>query len=169
MKNEVFIDTSGFYALLAIDDDRHAQAKACLAKASVRRTRFLTTDYVLDETATLLKARGKAILLVPFFERVFASKSCRIAWTDAERFNQTRIFFLIPWTCGRTDFQPTNMPLIAPMWNTPPPSNRARSQTVPILPSALKLHKNRVNRHTLRLAAPRPDLSDASIGLFAAL
>lgn len=94
MKNEVFIDTSGFYALLAIDDDRHAQAKACLEKAAARRTRFLTTDYVLDETATLLKARGKAKLLVPFFERVFASKSCRIVWTDAERFYQTRIFFL---------------------------------------------------------------------------
>ncbi len=94
MKGEIFIDTSGFYALLAQDDDRHAQAKAYLKKAASRRARFLTTDYVLDETATLLKARGKSELLAPFFERVFASRSCRIAWTDAERFHQTQLFFL---------------------------------------------------------------------------
>jgi hypothetical protein len=30
MRNEVFIDMSGFYALLAGDDDRHAQAAAYL-------------------------------------------------------------------------------------------------------------------------------------------
>ena len=94
MKSEVFLDTSGFYALLAKEDDRHAQAAAYLERAAGARTRFVTTDYVLDETATLLKARGRSGLLVPFFDRVFASKSCRVVWTDAERFHQTRAFFL---------------------------------------------------------------------------
>ncbi len=94
MKNEVFLDTSGFYALLAADDDRHGEAKAYLQKAAALRVRFLTTDYILDETATLLKARGRTELLGPFFERVLASKSCRIAWTDAEQFQRTRLFFL---------------------------------------------------------------------------
>jgi predicted nucleic acid-binding protein len=94
MKSEVFIDTSGFYALLASEDDRHAEAAAYLHSAAARRTRFVTTDYVLDETATLLKARGRSSLLVPFFDRIFSSRSCRIAWTDAERFQQTRLFFL---------------------------------------------------------------------------
>jgi len=63
---------------------------------------FVTTDYILDETATLLKARGQSALLAPFFDRIFASSSCRVAWTDAERFQQTRIFFLKhrdqPWS-----------------------------------------------------------------------
>ena len=94
MKNEVFIDTSGFYALLAGDDDRHAQAAAYLQNAARKRIRFVTTDYVLDETATLLKARGRISLLAPFFESIFASHSCRVAWTDADRFHQTRQFFL---------------------------------------------------------------------------
>ena len=94
MKSEVFIDTSGFYALLARDDDRHAQAASYLQKAAGKRIRFVTTDYVLDETATLLKARGKISLLVPLFERIFNSNSCRVAWTDADRFHQTRQFFL---------------------------------------------------------------------------
>jgi|WetSurMetagenome_2_1015567.scaffolds.fasta_scaffold13994_4 uncharacterized protein len=94
MKNEVFIDTSGFYALLAGDDDRHVQAAAYLRNAAAKRIRFVTTDYVLDETATLLKARGRILLLEPFFERIFGSNSCRVAWTDADRFHQTKQFFL---------------------------------------------------------------------------
>ena len=102
MRGEVFIDTSGFYALLAGDDDRHAQAADYLRKAGVKRTRFVTTDYVLDETATLLKARGRSSLIVPFFERIFASKGCRVSWTDADRFHQTEQFFLKhrdqPWS-----------------------------------------------------------------------
>jgi uncharacterized protein len=94
MRNEVFIDTSGFYALLAGDDDRHSQAAAYLRNAAAKRIRFVTTDYVLDETATLLKARGRISLLVPFFERIFGSSSCRVAWTDGDRFQQTPRFFL---------------------------------------------------------------------------
>jgi len=77
-----------------MEDDRHAQAAAYLEKAGASGTRLFTTDYVLDETATLLKARGRSALLAPFFDRIFASKSCRVVWTDAERFQQTRLFFL---------------------------------------------------------------------------
>lgn len=102
MKGEVFLDTSGFYALLTKDDDCHERASSYLREAAAKRTRFVTTDYVLDETATLLKARGRTPLLVSFFERVFASNSCRIAWTDPDRFHSARQFFLKyhdqPWS-----------------------------------------------------------------------
>ena len=94
MKSEVFIDTSGFYALLAREDDSHAQAATYMKRAAASRTRFITTDYVLDETATLLKARGRVALLAPFFDLIFASSSCRVVWTDAERFHEARLFFL---------------------------------------------------------------------------
>jgi len=102
MRSEVFIDTSGFYALLAKKDDRHQQAVEYLQNAAESRIRFVTTDYVLDETATLLKAHGQSALLAPFLERLFASSSCRVVWTDAERYHQTRSFFLKhrdqPWS-----------------------------------------------------------------------
>jgi predicted nucleic acid-binding protein len=55
---------------------------------------MVATDYVLDETATLLVARGVAHLAQPFFERVFASQACSIVWTDAGRFAEVREFFL---------------------------------------------------------------------------
>lgn len=94
MANEIFIDTSGFYAMLASDDDRHGVAAKLVGAARKRKRGFITTDYVLDETATLLKARRKTHLIAKFFERVDQSQACRIEWTDSERFQNVRAFFL---------------------------------------------------------------------------
>ena len=94
MANEIFVDTSGFYALLIRGDDQHQAADRILREARRRKRGFVTTDYVLDETATLLKARGFVHLLGPFFETLESSQACRIEWTDSERFGETQTFFL---------------------------------------------------------------------------
>lgn len=94
MANEVFVDTSGFYAMLVKGDDRHAAVQRVLREARRRKRGFVTTDYVLDETATLLKARGLVHLLSPFFEKLDGSRALRIEWTDADRFADVRSFFL---------------------------------------------------------------------------
>lgn len=91
---ETFADTSGFYALLVRGDAAHARASAVLKRAGRERGRFVTTDYVLDETATLLKARGHGHLAPAFFDSVFASAACRVEWMDLDRFAETRRFFL---------------------------------------------------------------------------
>jgi predicted nucleic acid-binding protein len=94
MAPEIFVDTSGFYALLVRGDDKHEAARRLLQNARRRKRGFVTTDYVLDETATLLKARGFVHLLAPLFETLHASRACRVEWTDAERFSDTQAFFL---------------------------------------------------------------------------
>jgi predicted nucleic acid-binding protein len=94
MATEIFVDTSGFFALLAAKDDRHDQAVACLHAAANDAVRFVTTDYVLDEMATLLQARGMAHLLPAFFASVLESKVCRVEWMDAELFGRAKTFFL---------------------------------------------------------------------------
>ena len=94
MASEIFIDTSGFFAMLAKDDDRHAAAAKLVAAARKRKRGFVTTDYVLDETATLLKARRKTHLLATLFERLDQSRACRIEWTDSERYHDVREFFV---------------------------------------------------------------------------
>jgi len=91
---ETFVVTSGFYALLVQGDAAHARAKAVLERAARARGRFITTDYVLDEMATLLKARGHGHLAPTFFDTVFASAACRVEWMDPDAFAQTRQFFL---------------------------------------------------------------------------
>ena len=94
MASEIFIDSSGFFALLASDDDRHAAAAKIIAAAQKRKRGFVTTDYVLDETATLLKARRKIQLVLQLFDRLVRSQACRMEWTDSERFHDVRAFFL---------------------------------------------------------------------------
>ena len=94
MASEIFVDTGGFYALLVKKDGMHKKAQDLLEEGARKKTGFVTTDYVLDETATLLKARGHAHLLARFFETVFASRACRTEWMDPARFDQTQSLFL---------------------------------------------------------------------------
>lgn len=94
MEAETFVDTSGFFALLVKEDVMHARAKALLARAAQSGRRFVTTDYILDETATLLKARGQGHLTAGVFETVFMSAACRVEWMDPDRFTQTWRFFV---------------------------------------------------------------------------
>src|SRR5277367_2999160 len=91
-RTETFADTSGFYALLVRRDPMHARAKRILAAAAQTGGRFVTTDYILDETATLLKARGHGHLIDALFARVLTSSACRVEWMDPDRFEQTRRF-----------------------------------------------------------------------------
>lgn len=94
MAGEIFIDTSGFYALLVRGDDQHDRARHAMRKAAKKKQRFVTTDYVLDETATLLMARGGAPVIPALFESVSASKACRVVWMDVERFEKTKALFI---------------------------------------------------------------------------
>ncbi len=93
MAHEVFLDTSAFYALLARNDDAHAPMGRHMARAARLRHQFVTTDYVLDETATLLKARGYAHLAAAFLANILASQSCRIVWMDSDLFSTAAAFF----------------------------------------------------------------------------
>lgn len=94
METEVFVDTSGFYALLVKRDDAHVQAKKLMRKARQQKRTFVCTDYIIDETATLIKARGLGYLLNDFFDVVLHSRVCRIEWTDNDRFFATKELFL---------------------------------------------------------------------------
>jgi predicted nucleic acid-binding protein len=93
MSSVIFVDTSGLYAALVKNDEMHLKAASYLSDAAQSKKRFLTTDYVLDETATLLKARGHVRQVSALFGAIFSSVACRIEWMDRERFEQTVKFF----------------------------------------------------------------------------
>ena len=65
-----------------------------MRKAARRKQQFVTTDYVLDEAATLLMARGCSTVIPPLFLSVSASKACRVVWMDMERFEETKRLFI---------------------------------------------------------------------------
>lgn len=93
MDSEIFIDTGGFYSMLVSRDRMHRRFRDFMTQAIRGRRKFVTTDYVLDETATLLRARGFDRLTLDLFESVESSLAIRIEWTTPDRFRETRAFF----------------------------------------------------------------------------
>jgi predicted nucleic acid-binding protein len=53
---ETFVDTSAWFAVLVPGDQNHHRANAWLKSYSGR---LLTTDFVIDETLTMLRSRGQ--------------------------------------------------------------------------------------------------------------
>lgn len=86
----LFIDTGGFYALMVKDSPGHERAKEIMANAAKERRSLATTDYVIQETATLLIARRQRRILEPFFERTQTSRSLKTHWITPDRFADAR-------------------------------------------------------------------------------
>ena len=94
INREIFVDTSGFYALLVRKDTEHKRAAAWIDTLRSQRRAVVTTDYVLDETATLLKSRGLIEPCRSLFTLIEDGMALRIEWTDEGRFRESKRFFL---------------------------------------------------------------------------
>ena len=90
----IFVDTGAWYASLVPTDPDHGKAVKWLA---TNHSPLLTTDYVIDETLTLLRVRGerkRALLLgAKFFRHGLAeihkltTADLILAWETFERFD----------------------------------------------------------------------------------
>jgi uncharacterized protein len=67
-----FVDTSAWYALLVPGDQNNFAATIWMKS---NRGRLLTTDYVIDETLTLLRGRGQNDAALDWGATVFRSDS----------------------------------------------------------------------------------------------
>lgn len=70
----LFVDTSGWCAIYHRGDVNHIPARACWEEISQKVGLIYTTDYVLDETLTLLRVRVGHNPAVEFGQVVLASK-----------------------------------------------------------------------------------------------
>jgi len=85
----IFVDTSAWYAVEVEDDVNHEAACRFLAEiASGKHGVFITTDYVLDETLTLLQSRRDLASALCFTEKIMKSKSVRVFWIDEGLFEK---------------------------------------------------------------------------------
>ena len=90
----IFVDTGAWYASLVPTDPDHTRAVQWLA---TNYSPLLTTDYVIDETLTLLRVRGerkRALLLgTRFFHHDLAeihkitANDLMLAWNAFEQFH----------------------------------------------------------------------------------
>ncbi len=92
----LFVDTSAFKALYDEEDEFHRQARDFLDAVSSKRVPvrgFITSDYILDETITLVRfahSHGKA---VEFARAVTSSKATKILHVDEEGFHKALDLF----------------------------------------------------------------------------
>ncbi len=81
----VFVDSSGWIALLSRDDRRHPAAVARYRELAAAGARLVTNNYVTDETATRLRY-GLGLAAALDFRRMCRAAEVRgrlrIAWVD---------------------------------------------------------------------------------------
>ena len=94
MASEVFVDTSAFYAMLVRNDEAHERACAYLHDSAKKKRLFVTSDYILDETFTLLRARKLNHLIEGLYNRIIKSEACTVVWTDQSMFHDAKAYFI---------------------------------------------------------------------------
>ena len=83
------MDTGAWYALEAGDDENHEQAVVFRDEVKDGHRGSLTTsDYVLDETVTLLRMKKGVAPALGFLDKVLASKSIHMVWVDPAIFHE---------------------------------------------------------------------------------
>ncbi len=90
---EVFMDSAGFLALWDAGDEHHRAAERLQAELARKGRRFVTTDYVADETVTLLLVRHSHSAAVDFLDTVARSEALRLEWTGPDRFHAAGSLF----------------------------------------------------------------------------
>jgi uncharacterized protein len=92
---KIFFDTWGWVAIAHKDDDRHAEALSFYKTFLLKNGTPVTTDYVLAETITLLRAKTRGVEV--FVDAVLAAikeERIMLARIDAARWDKT-------WTLGK--------------------------------------------------------------------
>ena len=90
---DVFMDSAGFLALWDAGDAHHAAATRLQAELSGKRRRFVTSDYIVDETTTLLLIRHSHAAAADFVDTIERSEALRLEWIGPERFHRSAGLF----------------------------------------------------------------------------
>jgi hypothetical protein len=89
----LFVDTAGWMMLADGADPAHAAARAVRDDWLERSGLLVTTDFVMDETLTLIRARLGLAAAESFADRVDSSRRLAWEWIDATRFDRARDWF----------------------------------------------------------------------------
>lgn len=80
----VFVDTSAFLAIENHRDARHEEALALRERIVEAGRSLVTSDYVLDESYTIIRQRAGHRIAVEFGEEVRASRLVRVEYLKLE-------------------------------------------------------------------------------------
>jgi predicted nucleic acid-binding protein len=86
----IFVDTSAWFALMDRSCIEHSVAWQVADNAQAP---LITTDYVLAESVTLLRARGLHEQAIELGERLFSQRLARLIWVTQEDVHKAWVFF----------------------------------------------------------------------------
>lgn len=88
-----FGDTSFFFALIAKRDPAHRPAVTAYEKLLRAGGRVVTTDYIIDETLTLTKARINALTSIKLLDRIESSEAIELEELTPDRVLASKKYF----------------------------------------------------------------------------
>ena len=88
--NGIFVDTGGWYAAIDRQDHGHEAARQFLEN---NRLPLVTTDYIMDETVTLLQVRLGHGYAVRFLDSLQASRLVQLIYLSQAHINATAQLF----------------------------------------------------------------------------
>jgi predicted nucleic acid-binding protein len=91
--NEIFVDTSGLYAMVDKLDAWHDRARHVVEKHVLAGGRLVVTDSVISESVTLARARSGYRVAARVLDLIEQSVGIRIEWIGPARFDATKTFF----------------------------------------------------------------------------
>ncbi|CAN5595541.1 hypothetical protein BH10BAC5_BH10BAC5_28110 [soil metagenome] len=86
---KIFIDTWGFKALIDSDDEHHNNVKKLFEDFWINKSKLFTTDYILDETITLLSVKAGAKAAKKFTDIIIAGEAVEIKWVEKRSFYES--------------------------------------------------------------------------------
>lgn len=93
----VFVDTSAWKAFYDENDDRHREARSFMESVAAKRLPvrlFVTSDYVMDETLTLVRLAHSHAKAVEFANTVSSSRAARLFFVGEDLFNKALTMFI---------------------------------------------------------------------------
>lgn len=90
---DVFMDSAGFLALWDGGNEHHDAAVRVQQELVRKRHRFVTSEYIVDETATLLLVRHSHEAAADFLQTIENSEALRLEWIGPERFHSAIALF----------------------------------------------------------------------------
>lgn len=99
----LFVDTAGWMALADGSDPHHQDAREARDTWLSAGGLLISSDYVLDETLTLIRIRLGLPAASHWWDQVSASRRLRWEWMNANRAEQARRWFF-QWQDKRLSF-----------------------------------------------------------------
>jgi len=91
----IFVDTSAWLAISDVRDGNHTRAREVQRDLVTGKAgRLITTDYILDETLTLMRKRTGLDGARRFLAGLETSRSVQVIWVGQEQFQSAKAAFL---------------------------------------------------------------------------